>query len=169
VFDRILGDRPNQVDRLRDDVRVQASELLDIGSAGGQDQVTDAGVRHNVSIGVRYIESWLRGVGAAAIDNLMEDAATAEISRSQIWQWIHQDVVTAEGHRVTHAWVEQILAEVVAELPRSEGDRVDDAVHVFRAVALAEDFPTFLTITAYTRYLVQTERRRPQPDAEQAA
>jgi malate synthase len=152
-FDAVLGDRPNQIDRQRPDVQVTAAQLLDIRSAGGQ--VTDGGVRDNVSIAVRYIESWLRGIGAAAIDNLMEDAATAEISRSQLWQWIHQDTVTAEGTTISRRFVEGLLAEVVAELPRTDGDRVDDAVEVFRTVALQEEFPTFLTISAYTRFLVE--------------
>ena len=154
VFDRVLGERPNQVDRLRDDVHVTAADLLDFSSAGGQ--VTDAGLRGNVRIAVRYIESWLRGVGAAAIDNLMEDAATAEISRSQVWQWIQQRVVTAEGTPITTGRVEQILAEVLAELPRTPADRFGDAEEVFREVALSQTYPTFLTITAYTRFLVKT-------------
>ncbi len=152
-FDAVLGDRPNQVGRQRDDVSVTAAQLLDIRSIGGR--VTDAGVRDNVSIAVRYIESWLRGVGAVAIDNLMEDAATAEISRSQIWQWIHQNTVTAEGNQITRDRVEQLLAGVVADFPRHEGDRLDDAAEVFRTVALQEEFPTFLTISAYTRFLVE--------------
>jgi malate synthase len=152
-FDAVLGDRPNQLERVRDDVHVTAAQLLDIRSAGGQ--VTDGGVRDNVAIAVRYIESWLRGVGAAAIDNLMEDAATAEISRSQLWQWIHQDTVTAEGTTISREFVEGLLAEVIATLPRDASDRVDDAVEVFRTVALREEFPTFLTISAYTRFLVE--------------
>jgi len=152
VFDAALGERPNQLDRLRPDVHVTAAELLDFSSAGGQ--VTDAGVRGNVQIAVRYIESWLRGVGAAAIDNLMEDAATAEISRSQVWQWIHQSVVTAEGTTITVASVEKVLAEVLKGLPRVAGDRFDDAEAVFREVALLERYPTFLTLTAYSTYLV---------------
>jgi malate synthase len=152
-FDAVLGEKPNQLDRIRDDVQVTAAQLLDIRSAGGQ--VTDGGVRDNVAIAVRYIESWLRGVGAAAIDNLMEDAATAEISRSQIWQWIHQDTVTAEGTTISREFVEGLLTEVIATLPRNASDRVDDAVEVFRTVALREEFPTFLTISAYTRFLVE--------------
>jgi len=151
-FDAMLGDRPNQLDRLRDDVSVTAGDLLDLRIQG---EVTDAGVRANVSIAVRYLESWLRGVGAAAIDNLMEDAATAEISRSQLWQWIHQRVVTAEGTRVSVTSVEAILAEVVAGLERSPGDRFDAAIDVFREVTLEEDFPTFLTLGAYARYLIE--------------
>ncbi len=151
-FDAVLGDRPNQLDRLREDVSVSAEDLLDLRIQG---EVTDAGVRANVSIAVRYLESWLRGVGAAAIDNLMEDAATAEISRSQLWQWIHQRVVTAEGNRITVKSVEATLAEVVAGLDRSTGDRFDAAIEVFREVTLEEDFPTFLTLGAYARYLIE--------------
>ncbi len=150
-FDAVLGDRPNQVTRLRDDVHVTAAQLLDIPSIGGQ--VTDAGVRDNVSIGIRYIESWLRGTGAAAIDNLMEDAATAEISRSQVWQWLHDNTVTAEGTRIDHAWMERTVREVIAGLPRFDGDRFDDAIEVFRHVALEPEFPTFLTVGAYARFL----------------
>ena len=162
-FDAVLGDRPNQVDRLRDDVRVTAGDLLDLRIDGA---VTDAGVRSNVSIGVRYLDSWLRGVGAAAIDNLMEDAATAEISRSQLWQWMRQRVTTAEGTLITREYVERVLGDVLAGLPRTDDDRLDDAVAVFRAVTLEEDFPTFLTITAYTRYLVDSDE---EPGVERSA
>lgn len=156
VFDTVLGERPHQVGRLREDVQVRAAQLLDVASAGGQ--VTDAGVRGNVSVGLRYVESWLRGTGAAAIDGLMEDAATAEISRSQLWQWIHQGVRTAEGTPVTAAHVEAVLAEVLAEQVRTDGDRFDDAAQVLREVALGEDYPTFLTLGAYARYLVRPAR-----------
>jgi malate synthase len=154
VFDAALAGRPNQLERQRDDVRVSAAELLDFALPGTV--VTDAGLRGNVQIALRYIESWLRGVGAAAIDNLMEDAATAEISRSQVWQWIYQGTVTAEGTRITTAEVERVLADVLAGLPRTEADRFDDAEEVFREVALAEAYPTFLTIAPYARFLVQT-------------
>ena len=146
-FDAVLGDRPNQLDRQRDDVRVTANDLLDLRIDGA---VTDAGVRANVAIAVRYLESWLRGVGAAAIDNLMEDAATAEISRGQLWQWMHQRVVTAEGTLITREVVERELALVIDGKPEFEA-----AAEVFRVVTLEDDFPTFLTITAYTRYLVE--------------
>jgi malate synthase len=150
-FDAVLGERPNQLDRLREDVSITAAQLLDvrIGRA-----VTDAGLRDNVSITVRYLDSWLRGVGAAAIDGLMEDAATAEICRSQIWQWIHQDVATDDGRPITRERVEGLLDELLGSLPRTAEDRFDDAAELFREVALRDEFPTFLTVPAYTRHLV---------------
>jgi len=154
-FDAVLGDRPNQLERQRDDVHVTARDLLDIRSAGGE--VTLAGVLANVSITVRYLESWLRGVGAAAIDNLMEDAATAEISRSQLWQWIYHDHITVDGEQITRELVERLLIEVLAGLPRPEGHRLIEAEDVFRTVTLREDFPTFLTVPAYARFLVERE------------
>ncbi|OYX55466.1 MAG: malate synthase A [Micrococcales bacterium 32-70-13] len=154
-FDAVLADRPNQLERTRDEVHVTARDLLDIRSAGGE--VTLAGVRANVSITVRYLESWLRGVGAAAIDNLMEDAATAEISRSQLWQWMHQDHRTVEGEQITRELVEGMLTSVLEELPRPEGHRLEEAEEVFRTVTLQEDFPTFLTVPAYARFLVERE------------
>jgi len=156
VFDEAFGDRTDQRHRLREDVHVTEAQLLDVPSAGGAEPgaVTDEGLRGNVSVAVRYIESWLRGVGAAAIDDLMEDAATAEISRSQVWQWVHQEVRTDSGTRITADHVRSVLASVLAELPRSEGDRFDDAAALFEEVALAEDFPTFLTVPAYTQHLV---------------
>src|SRR3954447_21433307 len=95
IFDGVLGDRPNQKDRLRDDVSVSAAELLDLTVPGGV--VTEAGVRANIRVALAYLDSWLRGIGAAAIDNLMEDAATAEISRSQLWLWITQSVALENG------------------------------------------------------------------------
>ena len=150
-FDAVLGDRPNQVERQRDDVNVTAAQLLDVHI--GRD-ITEAGVRDNVSIGLRYIEAWLRGLGAVAIDNLMEDAATAEISRSQIWQWIHQDQRTAEGTRITAEWVAELVDQAVAGFDRHDGDRFDDAVELFVDVALGDQFPTFLTVPGYSRYLV---------------
>lgn len=152
VFDETLGNRPHQLERQRDDVEVTAEQLLDVRIGR---TITEGGVRENVSIGVRYIESWLRGIGAVAIDNLMEDAATAEISRSQIWQWIHQDQVTTGGTRITSKWVAEILTETVAGFDRFDGDRYDDAAELFTEVALGQTFPAFLTIPAYTKHLVE--------------
>ncbi len=150
-FDAVLGERPNQVDRQRDEVDVTAAQLLDVHIGR---EITDAGVRDNVSVAIRYIEAWLRGFGAVAIDNLMEDAATAEISRSQIWQWIHQDQSTAEGTRITRGWVRELVGSEIAGFERFEGDRYDDAADLFEDVALGDAFPTFLTVPAYSRYLV---------------
>lgn len=149
-FDKILGERPNQLERTRPEVSVTAAQLLDVASVGGQ--ITEAGVRGNLLIALRYIESWLRGVGAAAIDNLMEDAATAEISRSQLWQWIHENSVTAEGRRIDSDWVEELLDDIVDGLERSPVDRYDDALTVLHTSALEPEFPTFLTVGAYARF-----------------
>ncbi|WP_229663030.1 malate synthase A [Microbacterium album] len=151
-FDAVLGDRQHQVDRRRDDVAVTPRQLLDlwIGRA-----ITDAGVYGNVSVAIRYIEAWLRGVGAVAIDGLMEDAATAEISRSQIWQWIRQEQVTEEGTPITREHVSSLIDRVLAEAPRTDGDRFDEAAEVFRDVALSETFRAFLTPKAYAEHLVE--------------
>jgi malate synthase len=146
VFDAVLGDRPNQLDRVRDDVRVSAAQLLDI--AGTPGQVTEAGLRGDISVGIQYLSSWLQGSGAVAIFNLMEDAATAEISRSQVWQWLHNDVTLADtGHRVTRELVERIANEEVASLP---GDH-EAARALFMEVAVADEFVDFLTVPAYER------------------
>jgi len=157
-FDAVLGDRPNQVQRQRPEVDVSAADLLDVRSF--DQTVTTEGVRRNVSVALRYIESWLRGVGAAALDNLMEDAATAEISRSQLWQWIAQRVVTEQGDLVTRDLVEGMLQQELDRSDRSPEDRFDDAAAIVRLVTLQDDFPTFLTIPAYTHYLVDTVTER---------
>ncbi len=151
-FDAVLGDRPNQVDRQRDDVQVRAEDLLNLQIGR---PITAQGVRDNVSVGIRYIEAWIRGLGAVAIDNLMEDAATAEISRSQVWQWIHQDRTTEEGTRITPDYIEDLIADVLAQVPRTDADRFDDAADVFREVALRDEFPSFLTLGAYSKFLVE--------------
>jgi len=152
-FDAVLGQKPNQVDRLRDDVHVTAHDLIDLNFEG---TVTDAGVRANVSVALRYIEAWLRGNGAVAIDGLMEDAATAEISRSQLWQWNEQRVTTAEGTLVTRDLIERLLIEELDRLGSEPDTRFEDAAEIFRDACLDDDFPPFLTIPAYTRYLVDT-------------
>jgi len=141
-FDAVLGDRPNQLERLREDVSTRAADLLDVAATPGE--ITEAGVRANVSVGIQYIAAWLQGVGAAAIDNLMEDAATAEISRSQIWHWLHHG-------RVERADVERIIGEVMAELP--DEPVYHEALEVFEKVTLREVFVDFLTLTAYAQLL----------------
>jgi malate synthase len=155
AFDAVLGERPNQIDRLREDVDVSARDLLDVGSTPGD--VTEAGLRSNVSVALQYLESWFRGVGAVGIDNLMEDAATAEISRSQIWQWLHNDVVLADGQPVTADLVSRVIDEEVDSIRDRVGadafaaGRWEDARDVFSEVALVDDFADFLTIPAYAR------------------
>jgi malate synthase len=131
AFDDVLGDRPNQVDRKRDDVSITEDDLLNFDIPGGE--VTDAGLRVNVSVGVRYLDAWLQGVGAAAIDNLMEDAATAEISRAQVWSWV-------QAGRFDEARVREEIAQV---------DAADEAKEIFADVALSTPFKDFLTTTAY--------------------
>ncbi len=155
-FDAILKGQPHQLRRQRPDVTVTAEDLLDFASAGSR--VTESGVRANISITIRYVEAWLRGHGAVALDNLMEDAATAEISRSLLWQWINQRVVTVENTEVTRALVTHFMEDIVAQLARPEGHRIDEAVAIFQTVTLSDDYPTFLTIPAYAQYLVPSTR-----------
>ena len=147
-FDRVLGARKNQLERTRDEVAVADTQLRAVGVPGGT--ITDAGVKSNVSVGIQYLESWLRGVGAAAIYNLMEDAATAEISRSQVWQWVHHGAKTAEGTAVTKELVQRIGREEVARLD-GPGRRFTDALALFEQVALADRFVEFLTLPGYDR------------------
>ncbi len=153
-FDRVLGARRNQLERTREEVRVEAKQMLDVRIPGST--VTDAGVRANVSVAIQYIESWLRGTGAAAINNLMEDAATAEISRSQVWQWIRHGAKTAEGTTVTREWVKKIEDEELAKLAETYGERFAqmrfaDARQLFEEVALSDRFVEFLTLPGYDR------------------
>ncbi|QFG68904.1 malate synthase A [Ornithinimicrobium pratense] len=147
VFDRVLGDQPNQVDNLREDVQVTAADLLDVRATPGE--VTEQGLRANIDVGVQYLAAWLTGRGAVGIHNLMEDAATAEISRSQIWQWIHNDITLADtGETVSAELVERLVEEVVTELPGG-AEQYAEAKHLFLQVAVADDYADFLTVPAY--------------------
>ena len=119
VFDGVLGDAPNQLGKLREDVAVSAADLLAIDQTPGA--ITEAGLRNNVSVGLQYLANWLAGNGAVAIFNLMEDAATAEISRSQVWQWLHNDITLDDGPEVTTELVEQIIAEELATIREQAG------------------------------------------------
>ncbi|GAB5080023.1 malate synthase A [Arthrobacter sp. AD-310] len=157
VFDGILGDKPNQLDRLREDVTPDDRALINVAATTGT--ITEQGIRNNIEVGIRYIESWLRGNGAVAIHNLMEDAATAEISRSQLWQWIYARAITDHGEIVTHEWVEELLDAEFARLERFDGDRFEDARDIFEEVTLAREFPTFLTLPAYSRYLTEAREK----------
>ena len=153
IFDEILGDVPNQITKQRPDVSVSAGDLIDFDVPGGR--ITESGVRQNVDIAIQYIASWLRGVGAAAIYNLMEDAATAEISRSQIWQWVHSGAMTDHGTPITATLIRAIADEETQRLRRELGSeiyddsRFDEARSLLEHVALADEFPDFLTLPAY--------------------
>lgn len=153
VFDAALGDKPNQLDRQRPEVSVDAASLINIEATPGA--VSEAGLRNNISVGIQYLESWLRGSGAVAIFNMMEDAATAEISRSQIWQWVKNGVVTTEGTLITKEYVQQLEIEELDKVRAALGDdtfasgRFDEAKGLFEQVALADEFIEFLTLPAY--------------------
>jgi malate synthase len=155
AFTAVLGDRPNQIDKLREDVHVTAEQLLDVASTPGE--VTEEGLRNDVSVGIQYLESWLRGSGAVGIYNLMEDAATAEISRSQVWQWLHNEVVLSNGHTVTRELVEQIVDDEMNSIRERVGEeafaqgRWEDARATFMESAVADEYADFLTLPAYER------------------
>jgi malate synthase len=154
VFDGVLGEAPNQLGRTRDEVSVTPEQLLNVAATPG-DKTLD-GLRSAVGVGLRYLAAWLRGSGAVGIDNLMEDAATAEISRSQVWQWLHNDVTLAGGEKVTRALVEQIVAEQLDGIRAGYGEAYDAAAfdaarELFVEVALADEFVDFLTLPAYER------------------
>ncbi len=136
IFDRVLGERPNQLDVLREDVNVTAADLLDVAATPGD--ITEDGLRNDVSVGIQYLAAWLKGSGAVAIFNLMEDAATSEISRSQVWQWLHHGKVSPQQ-------VERITEEVIGKL----GDGYQEARELFEQVATKDEFVEFLTLPAY--------------------
>jgi malate synthase len=154
VFDAALGARPNQLDRLRDEVTVTSPDLLAVAKTSGP--ITEGGLRNNVSVALQYLANWLGGNGAVAIFNLMEDAATAEISRSQIWQWVHNDITLDDGPQVTRGLVEQIISEELGKISAALGSGFDaaryrQAADLFTEVALADDYAEFLTLPAYER------------------
>jgi malate synthase len=160
AFDAVLGDRPNQLDRQRDDVHVGPEDLLAVPLTPGE--VTESGVRANVNVGIQYISSWLRGNGAAGIYGLMEDAATAEISRAQVWQWVRHGATLHDGRAVTPELVRDLALD---ELERIRGEIDDDewfetqgrpdlSRSLFERVALSgERFVEFLTVPAYEELL----------------
>ena len=138
AFDHVLGQRPNQIERQRDDVHATAADLLNIAATPGT--ITEQGLRNNISVGIQYLAAWLNGNGAAAINNLMEDAATAEISRSQIWQWLHHHKITLEN-------VQRVIAEEADHL----GPRYNEARTLFDQIATRPEYIEFLTLPAYDR------------------
>jgi malate synthase len=155
AFDDVLGGRPNQVDKQREDVEPSAEALLDVASTPGER--TERGLRSNVNVGIQYVSSWLRGNGAAGIYGLMEDAATAEIARGQVWQWIHQEATLDDGRTVTPELVRELETSELERIRSEIGDdewfetqgRPDLSRSVFERVALSDDFVEFLTLPAY--------------------
>jgi malate synthase len=154
-FDAVLDARPNQVGRLREEVSVRAEDLLNVSATEGD--ITEEGLRNNCNVGIQYISSWLRGNGAAGIYNLMEDAATAEIARSQVWQWVHTGQRVADGPEITPQLVRKMEESELERIRKEIGDddwfydqgRPDESRGLFEQVALADDFVEFLTIPAY--------------------
>ena len=157
IFTGVLGDSPNQLDKQRDEVAVTGADLLDAASTPGDR--TLEGLRGNVSVGIQYLQAWLLGNGAVAIHNLMEDAATAEISRSQIWQWLNSGATLASGETVTRELVDEVVESEYAALVESVGDdetargALETARKLFVECALDPDFPDFLTLPAYAEVL----------------
>jgi len=144
-FTKVLGDRPNQKEKTKSDVSVSAAQLLNIKATPGT--VTEAGLRNNISVAIQYLERWLAGSGAVAIFNLMEDAATAEISRSQIWQWIYNQVRLENGELVSARYVEQLADEEVSKL--SQSTDYTQAQKMFIETSVNDDYLEFLTLPAY--------------------
>jgi malate synthase len=165
-FDAVLGDNANQVDRKRDDVNVTAADLLDVKSTPGD--ITEEGLRSDVNVGIQYISSWLRGNGAAGIYGLMEDAATAEIARSQVWQWLRHGAELTNGVKVTPELVKRFETLELEKIRQEIGDdewfekqgRPKESRMLFEQVALADDFPEFLTLPAYDYLLEHIENLR---------
>ncbi len=150
-FDEVLGFMPNQVTNLREDVRVTAADLLDLSVPGGT--ITSAGMKQNISVALRYLDAWISGNGAAAIDNLMEDAATAEISRSQLWQWINQGAVTEDGRPIVKERVEYSIDAIAEQLSEQGLQHMDACVRLLKDAVLGSEFPSFITLPAYHDYI----------------
>jgi malate synthase len=147
VFEKALAPRPHQKDRLREDVAVTAAQLLDTRVPGGT--VTEAGFRNDVNVALQYLSSWLYGNGAAAIFNLMEDVATAEIARSQLWQWTHNGATLSDGRPADRALYERVRDEELARLGGAASGRLRDAARILDGLVEREEFTEFLTLPAY--------------------
>jgi malate synthase len=150
IFDKEMPE-PNQIARKRQDVHVTAADLLKVPEG----TITEAGLRQNINVGIGYIEAWLRGIGCVPLYNLMEDAATAEISRAQVWQWVRHAAKLADGRTVDLALCRDILSEELEKLRAAAGEeafqqgRYGDAAKLFMELVEAERFPEFLTVPAY--------------------
>jgi malate synthase len=147
VANAALGEKPNQKERLREDVHVLDSQITAVGVPGGK--ITDAGLRLNISVALQYLNAWLGGNGAVAINNLMEDAATAEISRSQLWQWIHHGARLEDGRPITRNLYQHIRDEELAKLGGRSQDRYEEAAEILDRLVIADEFIEFLTLIAY--------------------
>jgi malate synthase len=160
-FDKVLGENPNQKHLMLENEVITASQLTDFTIPEGC--ITEAGIRMNIQIGILYIESWLRGVGAAAIHNLMEDAATAEISRAQLWQWIHHRAKTYYGVTIDISMYKFFLADEIQKIKQMIGEehyfngKFFDAINLFDKLVTQENFDLFLTTEAYSKLLVGEE------------
>src|SRR5207247_3507069 len=142
-FDNVLGDKPNQIDRQRDDVAVTPEQLVEAPKG----TITEEGLRTNIRVGIQYIDAWLGGLGCVPLYNLMEDAATAEISRTQVWQWVHHPRgVLVDGRKVTLALVRQFMQE---EMQRFKGGHFARAADLFDQLIASDTLEEFLTLKAY--------------------
>jgi malate synthase len=156
IFDKEMPE-PNQIARKRQDVHVAAADLLKVPEG----TISEAGLRQNLNVGIGYLEAWLRGIGCVPLYNLMEDAATAEISRAQVWQWIRHQAKLADGRTVDLALCNRILDEELGKLKALVGDeaydkgRFGDAAKIFRDLLGAEKFPDFLTLPAYEQLIAE--------------
>lgn len=147
IFDEVLGERPHQKERLREEVHVEAEELTMLAVPNGT--ITEKGVRLNIDVALQYLNAWLNGNGAAAIYNLMEDTATAEISRAQLWQWIHHGATLDTGETITREMYQQMRDDELAKLGGPTHERYGDAVALLDKLVLADTFTNFLTLEAY--------------------
>ena len=156
LFDREMP-QPNQIARKRQDVHVAAADLLVVPT----ETITEAGLRQNINVGIGYIEAWLRGTGCVPLYNLMEDAATAEISRAQVWQWIRHGATLEDGRTIDATLCRAVLDEELAKLREAAGDdayrhaRYEDAARLFRELIEAPAFPEFLTMPAYNMIVAE--------------
>jgi malate synthase len=147
IFDRVLGDRPHQKERQRDDVTTNPDRLLDFRIEGAR--VTEEGVRNNVSVALQYLDAWLQGSGAVGIYNLMEDTATAEIARAQLWEWLWHGATLPDGRRIDHGLYRELRDQEIARLGGVREGRLADASTILDELVLSEDFVEFLTLPAY--------------------
>ena len=156
VFDSVLKDKPHQKEKLREDVSTTAADLINFNIPNGQ--ITEAGMRLNINVALQYIDAWLRGSGAVAIHNLMEDAATAEICRAQLWQWVHHPTASlSDGRKVSTDLYRHFMADEIEKIKAHYGvetyaaSRMEDAINLFDGLVTADKFSEFLTLPAYEK------------------